>query len=430
MGKRKKIVVLFMLIAVFAVGFSVQASAGWKSVNTTGDKQYYDSKGKLVKNKWVGTRHLNANGFMDRNKWLRDKNNKRCYVGNDGRKVTGIVKIKNAYYYFDSKGVNQTGWKTVNGKKYYFLSTTRKALVDCVYKFKNGKTYCFDKTGRMLKGWQKIKGSYYYFKNNLKKGWLTLNGKKYYLIKAQNGKRAEGIFSVSGKLYYFDPDTGVMQKNTTVTWKGEKYTVGKNGVCTLVPDTISPSEKMVFFLRYESGTESYNQTGGDHGCACGAYQFDYRYSLLSFVKYAYKENPTLCKPFKTYAAYKDSKKTKLYNNTKFYNAWKKVYKTDPKAFAALQDSYAKINYYDNVERALEAAGIKISTRSDVVKGAVFSYSIQHGATTAVNAVKSIKPTSSMSDTKFIKKLYAKRIKSFPAYSTRYTSERDLALSLL
>lgn len=430
MKKKSRIAILFLLITVFAAGFSVQAGAKWVKVNSSGDKQYYNAKGQLVKNKWVGNRHLNANGLMDRNKWLRDKNNKRCYVGNDGRKVKGIVKIKKAYYYFDANGVNKTGWKTVDGKRYYFLSTTRKALVNCVYKFKNGKSYRFNETGQMLKGWQEIDGSYYYFKNDLKKGWLTINGKKYYLIKAQNGKRAEGIFSVSGKLYYFDPDTGVMQKNTTVTWKDREYIVGSNGVCTLVPDAGGPSEEMVFFLRYESGTEAYNQTGGDNGCACGAYQFDYRYALLPFVKYAYNANPSVCKEFKKYAAYKDSQKTKLYNNTKFYTAWKKIYKANPKTFAALQDSYAKLNYYDNVERQLEAAGIAIASRSEVVKGAIFSYSIQHGPTAAISAVKSFKPNSSTTDEKFIKKLYAKRIKAYPAFSTRYKSERDLALSLL
>lgn len=442
MKKRKWFAILLMMIAVFVVGASVQADAytGWKKINSSGDMSYYNSNGKLVKNKWVGKKHLNANGIMDRSTWVVT-GKKRYYVNSKGNRVTGIVKIKGAYYYFDSKGVNKTGWKTVKGKKYYFMSTTRKALVSCVYKFKNGKSYRFNAKGQMLTGWQKIKGSYYYFKDYLRKGWVTINGKKYYLIKAQNGKRAEGIFSVSGKLYYFDPDTGVMQKNTTVVYKDREYTIDANGVCTLVPDESAPSSKMLFFLQFESGSAAYNQTGGDNGCACGAYQFDYRYSLLQFVKYAYAANPTVCAPFKTYASYAvtEKNKAKLKGNKKFYAAWHKVYKNNPKTFSDLQDSFAKINYYDNVERALESAGISIATRSDVVKGAIYSYSIQHGQGAlgvkgskcgAIGAVQSIKPTSSMSDATFLKKLYQKRIKDFPAYKTRYVSEYKLALSLL
>ena len=412
---------------------------GWVRVNSTGDMQYY-SKGKLVKNKWVGDKHLNLNGFMDRNTWVRT-GSKRYYVNNSGNKVKGLVKIGKDYYYFDSKGVSKTGWKTVKGKKYYFYSKTRKALRSCVYTFKDKKTYCFNSKGVMQTGWIDVDGSYYYFKDERKKGWLKLNGKTYYLIKAQNGKRAEGIFSVSGKLYYFDPDTGVMQKNTSVVYKDRKYLVDASGVCTLVPEVTSPTSDMLFFLAFESGSAAYNQTGGDGGKACGAYQFDYRYSLLPFIKYAYEEEPVVCAPFKTYASYANTaaNREKLKNNKKLYEAWHKIYANNPKTFAELQDTFAKINYYDNVERALESVGISIATRSDVVKGAIYSYSIQHGqgalgVTTAqcgaIGAVQAIKPNSSMTDETFIKKLYARRIKSFPAYKTRYEKERDLALSLL
>lgn len=415
------------------------AQNGWVKVNAAGDMQYY-SNGKLVKNKWVGTKHLNANGFMDRNKWIKT-GSKRYYVNNSGNKVKGLVKIGKDYYYFDSKGVNKTGWKTVKGKKYYFYSKTRKALKSCVYTFKNKKAYCFNSKGVMQTGWIKVGDGWYYFKEDRKKGWLKLDGNTYYLIKAQNGKRAEGIFSVSGKLYYFDPDTGVMQKNTTVVYKDREYLVDANGVCTLVPQVNNPTSDMLFFLKFESGSEAYNQTGGDGGKACGAYQFDYRYALLPFIKFAYEEQPLACAPFKTFAAYKNTaeNREKLKDNKKLYEAWHKIYENNPKIFTELQDTFAKINYYDNVERALESVGISIATRSEVVKGAIYSYSIQHGQGAlgvktaqcgAIGAVQAIKPNSSMTDKTFIEKLYARRIKSFPAYRARYESERDLALSLL
>lgn len=425
------LLMLLLLTLGFSSGVSAAKKKGWVTVNATGDMQYYSAKGKLVKNKWVGNRHLNANGFMDRNTFVKT-DGKYYYVGNNGKKYTGLKSIKGKYYYFNKNGVRKTGWKTINSKRYYFLSSSGQAIVNSVYTFKSGNTYLFNKKGHRLTGWQSVNGSYYYFKPTRKTGWLELNGKKYYLIKAQKGKRAEGIFSVSGKLYYFDLKTGELLKNTTVTYKDRDYILDANGVATIVPEISAPTANMLFFLQFESGSAAYNQTGGDNGCACGAYQFDYRYALLPFIKYAYEEEPVVCKEFKKYAAYENTEKNrkKLKGNTSLYKAWNNIYNANPKTFSELQDTFAKINYYDNVERALEAVGISIATRSEVVKGAVYSYSIQHGQTSAVNAVRSFSPTSSTSDTTFIKKLYKKRVKDYPAYTVRYNSERDLALSLL
>ena len=256
-----------------------------------------------------------------------------------------------------------------------------------------------------------------------------LNSKKYYFIKSspRRGQMATGVFSIGGKLYYFDPDTGELQTNTRVEYNDRTYTVDAQGVCTVVPEDSSPSAEMLFFLRFESGSSAYNQTGGDHGCACGAYQFDYRYSLKPFITYAYRENPLVCKEFKPFLKLSSSQ---LRSNSKFYKAWHQVYKRNKRTFSALQDTYARINYYDNAERKLQLSGIDIASRSDVVKGAVFSYSIQHGMTSAVNAVKAIKPKSAMSDAAFLKKLYNYRKKSFPLYASRYTQEYKLAISVL
>ena len=76
------------------------------------------------------------------------------------------------------------------------------------------------------------------------------------------------------------------------------------------------------------------------------------------------------------------------------------------------------------------AGIDIASRSDVVKGAIFSYSIQHGQTSAINAVRAIKPKSATSDAQFLKKLYDYRKKAFPLYAIRYTQEYKAALAIL
>ena len=89
-----------------------------------------------------------------------------------------------------------------------------------------------------------------------------------------------------------------------------------------------------------------------------------------------------------------------------------------------------MEYYDATERYLLNYGIDIQERPYVVQGAVFSYSIQHGQLTAAQAVVAAGITNSTSDEDFLKKLYKYRIRKFPTYTSRYTSERQYALSIL
>ena len=58
--------------------------------------------------------------------------------------------------------------------------------------------------------------------------------------------------------------------------------------------------------------------------------------------------------------------------------------------------------------------INMDARPDIVKGAVFSYSIQHGQWTAAGAVKAAGIKNSTTDEQFLQKLYAYRKKTYPA----------------
>ena len=413
MKKRKTGIWLMLLLMLAVLCIPVQASAAKKGfkASKSGVIRYYGSNGKLVKNKWFKV------------------GKKRYYAKANGRVATGVTNIKGKYYYFDKKGVNKTGWVTVKNKRYYFISGKRYAVTG-LFTFKNKRTYYFNDKGVMQTGWITLDGNDYYFNNYMLTGWVTVNYKTYYLIKTNplKGQKATGVFSIGGNLYYFDPDNGELQRNTTVEYRDRTYVVNSSGVCTVMPESGAPTGEMLFFLKFESGSAAYNQTGGDGGKACGAYQFDYRYALLPFVKYAYETNPLVCKEFEPFAKYKSG--AKLYNNADFYKAWHQVYKRNSRTFSEMQDTFARINYYDNVERKIQAAGIDIASRSEAVKGAVFSYSIQHGQTSAVNAVKAIKPKSTTSDAQFLKKLYNYRKKSFPLYAARYTQEYKAALAEL
>ena len=495
MKKQNLFKLVLLALFVFMLSIPLQAGAASYRYAKLNGKQVVYRDGKLVKNAWVGTKHYGAEGYLDTNKFLYKYVNgvkTRVFVRNDGeyilnftggpikigqkiymykpngkfykntwvtitsggktykyyvlkngRCVRGLKKMKGGYRYFGiNDGIMRTGWQKINNKYYCFKTANGIAYIggkQLVTEEK--KYYYFSDKGVMLTGWKNISGKWYYFKNSMQASkWVTIDSKTYYMT--SSGARATGVFAVGEKLYYFDPTSGVLQKNKTITYGGRKYILAADGTATLVPGSITPTSKMLFFLKFESGSAAYDQTGGDNGNACGAYQFDNRYSLLPFVKYAYAQNATLCKEFKTYSAYKNG--TKLKSNNKFYKAWHAIYARNPKAFAAIQDKYATLEYYTPVEQALYKVGINLATRSDAVKGAVFSYSIQHGQTNAVNAVKELfglmknssgktiaaKLTASSTDKQFIKKLYNYRAKKYSAYKTRYISEKALALSLL
>lgn len=471
----KKKVTLWMLLflTVLVIYQPMKADAAWKQADD-GTYRYYNEKGKLLRNRWIGNYYVDGSGVMVTNRWV-DK----YFVGNDGKWIQnfkgGWYRIGKKWYYYRKNGEMRKGWITVKRKRYY-LSPETGAMVT---KWQNigGNRYYFDrKSGARLQGWQKIgkgtfyldpgngrlyrgmqniNGKLYYFGNkngNVQTGFKTINGVTYYFYPktgSRYGRALKGWQSIGSKKYYFNKKTyamyiglqnigdytyyfnnkGIMQKNKAVTVNGYVYNIDSAGRCTLQVTVEDPeiSDKMLFFTKFESGSAGYNQTGGDSGNACGFYQFDYRYALLPFVKYCYSADPVLFAEFEPFAAY--SSGVKLKSNKKFYKAWNTIYNRSPKGFASYQDEYAKKEYYNESARYLGVMGITLVGRSDVVKGAVFSYSIQHGQYSAAQAVKDSKAYTK-TDREFIIKLYDYRMKKFPLYKTRYVQEKALALSLL
>ena len=135
---------------------------------------------------------------------LHQENGKYYYVNENGERVSDQwVTVNGKTYYISSDGYALMGMKKVDGKCYWFHTKSG-------YMFKNrrvtrstGDIYYFGSNGvRYENGMYKVReksGEHtYYFQKNGKayKGWLTLNGKKYYFYKgssALSGTRAENI---------------------------------------------------------------------------------------------------------------------------------------------------------------------------------------------------------------------------------------------
>lgn len=175
--------------------------------------------------------------------------------------ATGIAK----FFKLAKKGTNpeKIGWKTENGKKYYYFADGTKA--------KNGweeidsKYYYFDKSGVLKTGVFKVGSSLYLTDKNgiRKKGFVLIDGKRYYAN--SSGKLYTGWKTYKGKKYYFHKKTGAAltgkQKigSKTYFFSNSKITPG-----VMKTKMITVSGRKYFFSRKDGRmmTKYWVKTGG------------------------------------------------------------------------------------------------------------------------------------------------------------------------
>jgi len=149
-------------------------------------------------------------------------------------------------YYYDAKGKKVTGWRSLNGRRYYFtderyrnfreadrgkMMTGWAAIGNRIYYFADSRypAYTKAKEGIMLSGWKTVGGRRYYFmdsfysdyteakKGILLTGFRRINGKTYYLTDARaagyrdwkRGILVTGRVTIGGHRYFFT-QTGAM----------------------------------------------------------------------------------------------------------------------------------------------------------------------------------------------------------------------------
>ena len=184
-------------------GTWVEDSNGWK----------YKEGGKYVTNSWKdidGKRYyFYAYGYMETG-WQTIFGNKYFFMP-EGYMMTGWISFGSTRYYLDKNGVMQTGWQTIDGKRYFFMP--EGYMMRGWISF--GKTrYYLDSNGVMVTGKQVIDGTTYTFASDgkliveSKRGWKTVNGKKYYYN--ENGVAVTGWQTIYGKKYFFMPEGYMM----------------------------------------------------------------------------------------------------------------------------------------------------------------------------------------------------------------------------
>lgn len=195
------------------------ARTGWVKID---GKYYYHSKktGKRL----YGLRTINKKTYLLRK------------ADNGARATSGWYKVGKKYRYFNSKGVQQTGFITINGKTYYSVkfgsnSGTRKTG----WMTLDGRKYYFRKTNGVMKtGWFTSKGKTYYFNpvktsstyGAAKTGWVKIKGSWYHFD--DDGVMETGWIVDNLKRYYLDPKTGKMLTGKQKI-NGTTYDLGTSG---------------------------------------------------------------------------------------------------------------------------------------------------------------------------------------------------------
>ena len=148
-------------------------------------------------------------------------NGTKYYMDKDGKGTTGYVQDKDGnYYMFDEGGKVVSGSYNWQGSTYYFDPVTH-LRVDNTYVAteKDGRGLLLGKNGIALSGVYLWYGSYYAFdyKTHLRvdNSFFTAQwGLQYYF--KDNGQIASGLTNINGDMYYFDPSSFLMAKNTYI----------------------------------------------------------------------------------------------------------------------------------------------------------------------------------------------------------------------
>ena len=127
------------------------------------------------------------------------------------------------------------------------LGMTLPALADWVKNEDGSVSYETDNGSLITKKRKKIGRYYYYFDAEgrmVRKAWV---GKRYYKKNGRmavntfvgsryvgkNGKYVTGLTKIKGEIYYFDPETGNMITEQSMTINGKTYLFGKDGTSTV-----------------------------------------------------------------------------------------------------------------------------------------------------------------------------------------------------
>lgn len=245
---------------VYAKAISGTKLSGLTKVD--GNYFYYLSNGQLRKGfgNWddIGKAYFDENtGVMYLGKKTVASNGYTYFFKEGGGVETGFQTIDGKKYYFNpNSGAMTTGYTTIDGKKFYFDSKTGEmqtgfqtvTLSNGTYTFyfksegdvytgiqKIGNdTYYFSPSGVMQTGYATVKGLPYYFSTDNGKmitgmQTVTLSNGTYTFYFLEQGGTYKGFKTIDGKIYYFNTKQGELVTDTMMVINDKKYYFSNDG---------------------------------------------------------------------------------------------------------------------------------------------------------------------------------------------------------
>ena len=170
----------------------------------------------FVDGKWY---FLQDNGLMAYSQWFK-WNGVWYYLNSDGSAQTGWKEIEGSYYFFNDSAKMQTGW--VNDRGYWFyLDSSGKMLTG--FQTINGYKYYFADNGSMAFGWFRVGYPWYYADSNgvIQTGWQYIKGEWYYFN--YTGTMHLGRLIDGGYIFQLDASSGAMQIGWFATLEGKLF---------------------------------------------------------------------------------------------------------------------------------------------------------------------------------------------------------------
>lgn len=298
-------------------------------------------------------------------------------------------------------------------------------IVKDTWEQEDGIWYYLDASGRMVSDcWQQVNGTWYYFDPSgaLHDGWLLYHDEWYYMTDAgmmtgyadipggedsdsfyfyEDGRLAVNAATPDGRAA--DSDGYLMLPDGTLPsffWDAS----GDPSVGTLSGLTIAGMPAEFYMLSIAGETSGGQIIMGDRGRAYGICQFDYRYDLTDFIRYAYGKHPGLWAELSAYLNAADGDET-LVGNMALRDAFSAAMTRSYEAAITDQLEYMRARYWDAFRTRMDEAGYHLSTRHIAVQAAFFSVNVNCGVQTDLY-LSEISPD--LTDAEMICKLYTLR----------------------
>ena len=181
-------------------------------------------------------------------------------------KYTGLFFDEaDGVYRYAKLGLLATGWHMIDDDWYYFDAAT-KAAVTGIFEYNQDLTYELDETGKVVKGcWAKtLYGTrYYYGPGCHQNGWKTIDGKEYYFeysYRLENGYEMlrENLIPT---WYYFD-ENGACDKSVVVP---DGFHTDRNGYAYCKDGIGRTGLELIDGVYYYFNYKGYAQTGTNAG---------------------------------------------------------------------------------------------------------------------------------------------------------------------